>query len=414
MKKRSMFKLSWRNVWRNPWRSFSIIAAMSLGLLGVLMIMAFSNGMTLSMINNAIDSELGHIQIHNPEYLQQASLDNSLSSEQLLSLQTSLDSYQYKGEQLNYSARLSIPAMMATANRSRGIRIQGVNPMMEAKTTNIEQLLSQGIWLNDSQKKPIVISERNAKRLNARLKSKIIVTYSNSNAQVAGTAFRVVGIFQSGSSMFDDGYAFVLQSDLSSAVESHLIQEIAIRLPPSAPLNQFQSDLQQHFNAQLSIQRWDQRQPMLATMIQATAFSNAIILTIFVCAMGFGIINVMLMVVFERTREFGVLLAIGMQSRMIATLLLLESSLLACVSTSIAGLLCLAFLSYFGRYGLDLGQMAQGLNAFGSNSLIYPQLEWLQFCYSAASVIVVAIIAALVPARRLFKLAPHTAMAERH
>ena len=153
---------------------------------------------------------------------------------------------------------------------------------------------------------------------------------------------------------------------------------------------------------------------MLATIISQIGVSNAIVLGIFMLAMGFGIINIMLMSVFERTREFGVLMAVGMQKHKVFTLIILETGLLG-VTGGILGV-CGAWtlVTILQVTGIELGAMAEGVGALGVDTTLYPQVSAGEYLLTLVTVVVVSLFAALYPARQILKLSPVDAMAEKH
>jgi ABC-type antimicrobial peptide transport system permease subunit len=153
---------------------------------------------------------------------------------------------------------------------------------------------------------------------------------------------------------------------------------------------------------------------MLATMIKQTGTSTAIILSIFVSAMGLGIVNIMLMSVFERTREFGVLMAVGMQKHKVFLLIMLETSLLG-ISGALLGVgICFILMKVFQTTGISLGSMAEGLGAFGVDTTIYPKMSFGDYQLIFFTVVAASFLAALYPARQILKQRPADAMAEKH
>ncbi|MEH6454321.1 MAG: FtsX-like permease family protein, partial [Psychromonas sp.] len=138
------------------------------------------------------------------------------------------------------------------------------------------------------------------------------------------------------------------------------------------------------------------------------------ILFIFILAMGLGIVNILLMSVFERTCEFGVLMAVGMQKSEIFRLILLESSLLGAIGASL-GLICsLLVISLLQITGIPLTAMSEGLSAMGLDSLLYPKVLFTDYLTIFMTVILMSLLAGLYPARQILKQSPVQAMSEKH
>jgi putative ABC transport system permease protein len=142
--------------------------------------------------------------------------------------------------------------------------------------------------------------------------------------------------------------------------------------------------------------------------------SNAIVAGVFVAALGFGIINIMMMSVFERTREFGVLMAIGMTRGRVLLLIIMESTLLG----GVGGLLGLAagrlMLGITDQIGLPFGAVAEGLGAYGVDTVLYPSVSASFYLQIYGMVLLISLLAALYPARQILKKRPSEALSERH
>ena len=194
-------KLAWRNLWRNRLRTSIMLACMVFGLMGVVSMMGFMTGMYANMIDNAISWQTSHIQISQRAYVDEADINH-----QVINPEPIVDALKQLPSLHAYSKRVVIDGMVASARASRGVKIVGVNPQHEADISPIERHIIDGAWLDDSARKPMVISTKTAKRLNARVGSKLIITFTNASKDVTGAAFRVAGTFQSPSSDFDDGH----------------------------------------------------------------------------------------------------------------------------------------------------------------------------------------------------------------
>ena len=142
--------------------------------------------------------------------------------------------------------------------------------------------------------------------------------------------------------------------------------------------------------------------------------SNAIVAGVFIAALGFGIINIMMMSVFERTREFGVLMAIGMTHGRVLLLIVTESILLG----GVGGLFGLAtgrlMLAITDQFGLPFGAVAEGLGAYGVDTVLYPSVTTSFYLQILGMVLLTSLLAGLYPARQILKKSPSEALSERH
>lgn len=409
-----LIKLAWRNLWRNPIRTCSMLAAMIFGLLGVVTLMGFLSGMYANMVKNAIDWQTQHIQISHKAYLTHPDITQTIDKpESLVNFLTSSQEVQA------YSARLIADGMLASARSTRGVKIIGVIPEQEAAVTPIASHITQGQWLSPKKKHRLVISQKLAKRLEARLGSKLVITFSDANGDVTGGAFRVSGIYQSPISGFDDSHIFVRHQDFAKLASIKGYHQVAIKLANTQyqdyhQLLLFKQQLEQQIHNTNSVRDWKQIQPLLASIVAQSGTSNLIILGIYVIAMCFGIINIMLMSVFERTQELGVLMAIGMEKIKILGLILFEASLLGAVGGLLGLLTCLGLMQVLSHTGIALGSMAEGLGAFGADTILYPQVSGGEYLFILITLIMSSTLAALYPAYQILKRQPVDAMAEKH
>jgi ABC-type lipoprotein release transport system permease subunit len=404
-----LMTLAWRNVWRNKLRSGIMIAAMVLGLLGALLMVGFVQAMTENMIDNAIRYQTSHLQIHNRQFL----LNEELSAWLPNADEFAANIRRQDGVEA-VTVRQVVDGMLASAASSRGVRINGITTRDEIKVTDIALSLVEGKMLPETGRNPILISRRNADKLNLRLGSKVVLTFTDIDGDVAGAAFRVSGLFKTPASSFDDSNVFVRRSDLSQFTGLDQAHEIAIRVESDQKLSPIQSALSEQVDARAIVQNWGEVQPILAAMTGSMDISNAIVAGVFIAALGFGIINIMMMSVFERTREFGVLMAIGMTRGRVLRLIITESMLLGGVGSLLglaAGRLMLAITDQFG---LPFGAVAEGLGAYGVDAILYPSVNPLFYLQILGMVLLTSLLAGLYPARQILKKRPSEALAERH
>jgi ABC-type lipoprotein release transport system permease subunit len=404
-----LMTLAWRNVWRNRLRSFIMMAAMIFGLLGVVLMVGFVRAMTVNMIENAIKYQTGHLQIHNPDFLVNEELAAWLQGAGKLA-----EEIRKQPEVAGVAVRQVVNGIMASAATNRGVRIHGVDMKEEALVTAVADSLVAGELLPEKGRNPILVSRRSARKLNLRIGSKVVLTFSDINGDVAGAAFRVTGMFNTPNSGFDEANVFVRYPDLAMLTGTEQAHDIAIRLVDGNSLEPMKLKFANMAGEKGRVRDWGEIQPILATMTGTMDISNTIMIAVFVLALSFGIVNIMLMSVFERSREFGMLMAIGMTRAKVLRLVVLESFLLG----SVGGLMGLAASSLmifiFGRIGLPFGAMAEGLGVYGMDTVLYPEVNFATYLSTFAMLVVTSVAAALYPARQVLKKNLSEALSEKH
>ena len=401
--------LAWRNVWRNKLRSGIMIAAMILGLLGAILMVGFVQAMTENMIDNAIRYQTSHLQIHNSDFLINEELSAWLPEADILA-----ESIRQKQGVGAVAVRQVVDGMLASAASTRGVRINGITTDDEIRVTDIAEGIVAGKFLPDIGRNPILVSQRNANKLNLRLGSKVVLTFTSIDGDVAGAAFRVSGFFKTPASSFDDTNVFVRRTDLANFTGLNEAHEIAIRIIDDQQLLVQQSSISEIVGENGVVRNWGEVQPILAAMTGSMDISNAIVAGVFIAALGFGIINIMMMSVFERTREFGVLMAIGMTHGRVLLLIVTESILLG----GVGGLFGLAtgrlMLAITDQFGLPFGAVAEGLGAYGVDTVLYPSVTTSFYLQILGMVLLTSLLAGLYPARQILKKSPSEALSERH
>lgn len=409
-----LIKLAWRNLWRNKLRTSIMIGTMVFGLMGVVAMIGFMNGLVDSMIKNAITWQTSHLQIHQSEYLINPEIKEIIPNSDVIAA-TLANQLDVKA----VSERFLADGMIASARSTRGIRINGINIEQEGRITPLARHIQQGEWLNEEGKNPLLVSQKTAQRLKLRIGSKVILTLSDINGDVSGAAFRVRGIFKTPSTTFDDRNVYVRKADLEKIAGLVGAHEISILLKSNDEnvLEQTraftQSLLSQSIGDQLVVRKWLEIQPLLSTMMSSMNISNQVMLVVFVLALTLGIINIMLMSVFERTREFGVLMAVGMQQHKIRTLIILETLFLGLSGCALGLLGSAVMLKILSITGLSLSGLADGLGAYGVDTLLFPRVSFSEYRMIIVAIFVASLFAALYPARQILKHRPVDAMAEK-
>ena len=404
-----VFKMAWRNVWRNKLRSGIMIGSMIFGLLGVMLMVGFVQAMVDSMVDNAIKYQSGHIQIHSPAFLLNEEIKAWLPEADPLAEQV-----RHMAGVAGVSVRQVVDGMIGSAAATRGVRINGINVSDEARVTAIEDNIVEGATLPDTGRNPILVGQRLGGKLKLRIKSKVVLTFSDIHGEVTGAAFRVCGFFKTPSSEFDEGYAFVRRTDMALLTGIDEAHEIAILLSDDEAISKVKKDTASLVGDKGLVQDWQEIQPLLAAMVSSMGISNAIVIGIFVLALGFGIVNIMFMSVFERTREFGMLMAIGMNNKKVSQLVALEAIFLGGIG-SLCGMIASAIMiGLTGHFGLPFGAMAEGLGAFGVDTVLYPTVPFVFYPIVVGIILFTSFLSALYPIRSIVKKQPSEALAEKH
>ncbi|KAA3632765.1 MAG: ABC transporter permease [Bacteroidetes bacterium] len=397
-----LFKISWRNIWRNPTRSFVVIGAIIVGVWSVIFLASMAAGMMDSYVDNAINNEISHIQIHHPEFTKEKEAKFFLEDmDQLLEKTVNVEGVTAA------SARSMTNAMIASGKSTRGIRVAGIMPELEEKVTGISEKMIEGDYLNGKGKNPILVSKVIAEKLKLKMRSKVVLTMQDLDGDITAGAFRVAGIFESGNNMYDETITFVRYKDLNRILgKENVGHEIAIKVDNLQVLDTTQVLLANALPDQ-SVQSYKEIAPELELFQTQIRMAAQIYMFIFMLALIFGIINTMLMTVLERVKELGMLMSVGMNKFKVFSMIMLETLMLAVISAPIGLGLGYFTTNYFNKNGINLaGFSEEGMKQFGMSTFIYPSVEPSIYLDLAIAVAITAIIASIYPALKAIRLRP--------
>ncbi|MCX6281189.1 MAG: FtsX-like permease family protein [Bacteroidetes bacterium] len=398
-----IFKIAFKNVWRNKVRSLIVITAITLGLAGGILTVSVITGMVEQKVRSGINNEVAHIQLHNPEFLKnyesRYTIPRADSIARIISGVSSVKAV---------CLRSRLTGMAASPNSATGVQILGVDPAAEKNVFTLYKAIpdSAGGFFTGSRKNLVVIGRKLADKLKVRLKSKIVLRFQNPDGNLTEAAFSVNGIFQSANTMFDEINVFIKKTDLDRVTEmDNGIQEIALIANDNSNIPLVKAALKSKFPG-LLVQDWSEIRPDMGMVTTAIAIEVYVILGIILFALAFGIVNTMLMIVFERTRELGMLMAVGMSKSRVFRMIMLETIFLTIIG-GIAGMAVSATLvSVFHSYGIDLSAFSKGLGAFGFDPKIYPFIKPELYINLSIMIILTGILSAVMPARKALQLKP--------
>jgi ABC-type lipoprotein release transport system permease subunit len=395
-----LIKLAWKNIWRNKVRSGVILSAIATGLFAGTYLVALMDGWIIGAMRESIDTDVACIQIHNPKFPVNHDIGEYFDGTVI----TDLTRYNSEQRGMTVSSRIVLSGMLQSASNAVGITAKGVNPELEKTVSFLWQSIpdSLGAYLPDDVKMPIVISKKTAEKLKVHLKSKIVFTFQNVNEEMQSVAFRVCGVYKTSNTAFDESTVFVKYDDILplTALPGNAIHEAAINLPDLETCELVYPKIKASLSA-LEVRDWKEISPMLALSGEWTAISGVFVLGIFLLALSFGIINTMLMAVLERTKELGMLKAIGMRENKIFRMIMLETVFLTLLGSVVGVILATVVLLPSLETGIDLAFIAgDGFEDYGFSSFVYPVIDLKMFVEIAVMVIVAGILSAIYPARK--------------
>lgn len=401
-----IWSVSWRNVWRSKTRSLVIITAITLGVFAGVYTVAFMFGWVNQRVASVINTEMSHIQIHQKEYLETNEVHDYIPN---------IDSMKLDIQSMPLvkavSERVIANCMISSAETGSGIQLMGVFPEEEMLVTNIHQKIVDGEYFEGVKSNPIVIGEKLAEKLNVKVRSKVVVTITEMDGTLTGGAFRVAGIYRTSNSSYDEVKAFVQADDLRRLLklDSKAGHELAIFVKDYGTEDQIALELNSRY-PDLETLTWEQLVPDMQIMNDNMNFMLYIFVGIILLALGFGIVNTMLMVILERVKELGMLMAVGMNRARVFTMIVLETVFLSLTGGTVGIILALILTQITSKTGIDLSIWGDGLNSLGFDSIIYPEIGFDSIVGVTVMVIITGILSAIYPARKAIRLNPAEAI----
>jgi ABC-type lipoprotein release transport system permease subunit len=383
-------------------RSGVILGAIAIGLFAGTCLSAFMNGWILGSVNTDINTHLSHVQIHDTAFMVNSDINAFFVKEPVAAEITQ------SGLAVGASYRLNLSGMLASANNAVGVTAKGVFPDEENSVSTLSGQIPDtlGAFLPDDARMPVVISKKTAEKLKVKLKSKIVFTFQNVHGDMQSIAFRVCGIFKTTNSMFDESTVFVRYSDVFdyTGLPEGAVHEAGVKVANLETCALAAPRLKAMF-PNLSVQDWAEINPTLSMNLAWTSLFGVIIIGIFLLALSFGIINTMLMAVLERTRELGMLGAIGMSKGRIFRMIMLETLFLTLLGSATGIALSVALIAATMHSGIDLSFMMEDMfEDYGFGSIVYPMLDMKMFLQILVLVMLAGILSAIYPARKALKL----------
>ena len=400
-----LLRIAWRNIWRNPARSLVILLSVAIGLWSGIFIVAFYEGIIQQRNRSAIDNELSHIQIHHPAFRDEQDLRFDLQpKDSLISLLKQLPAVS------QWSQRIVANGMVSTSSGSSGARINGVDPAAEAAMTGLSAKVKDGQWFSGEGRNEVLIGEALAQKLRLTIGKKLVITLTDRTGEISSGAFRIRGIFRTASQPFDETNLYIRRTDADrlGAMEGRVV-EVAVRLHQDVETDAIAGMINQRY-PELEVKTWRELSPEMELLVITTGQTIYIFMGIIMLALAFGIINTMLMAILERTREIGMLLALGMARMRIFRMILMETLLLVLAGAPAGMIPAILTVMYTRKNGIDLSVFSEVLSSFGWDTRVYPFLEAGMLLRVLGLVTFTALLSALLPARRALRLKPADAL----
>ncbi len=403
-----VFRLAWRNLWRQPRRTWLTMGAMIFSNVLLIFMMSFQFGMYGLMIENTLKILTGHVQVQAPGYL-----DDQKMRQTVPNIIPLADTIRAGLNSQTVAARAQTFVLASSEDRTYGIAIYGVEPQFETRVSSIPGLIRDGRYLRTDGVDEIVLGSLLARNLRVGLGDEITLLGSGLDGSFAAAVVDVVGVFSSGVKELDRNVAEVSLTNFQDVFfmdgAGHQISIVGADLDV---VPQLQTDVVNLIPAEdnLLVLDWTRLQPGVKQAIQADMGSSFFMYFILVVLVSFSVLNTQLMSVLERTKEFGIVMALGLKPGRLGRLVVLETALMGLMGTWLGILLGAILTVWIGTIGVSLPGMDEMAVQFNLPARMYPQLSALSLFAGPFIVFLFTMLASIYPAVRLRWLHPVAAM----
>lgn len=400
-----VLKLAHRNIWRNKRRSLIVIISVAVGITATILTDTLSMGMIFQIFDNQLGSHVAHLQIHKKGFNDNRIIQNYLPDSKRI--EKALEPY---SEQFSFSRRVMTFGLLSSASSSSGVSIIGIEPDKEEQVTKIKKSVTAGTYLTGAFNE-IIIGRDLAEKLDVRVGDKVVALASTLQGHVGSDVFRIVGLYETFSSEFDKSFIYISLGNAQRMLSmEENISEFAILLNDREKADELKALFANELGVEYEVLTYADILPLMLVQIDMYQQSMIIFYVIIGIALILGIINTMLMSVFERIQEFGVLMAIGMRNRSLFTMIILEAFLLGIIGTVLG--FGIGYILYLPLtvHGLDLSMFSAGLKSFGTGAVIYPVLTMTGIINALTLIPLMTVLGALYPALRAIRLQPISAI----
>lgn len=398
--------MAWRNVWRNKRRTFITSASIFFAVFFAILMRAIQLGSYGNMIDNVVQAYTGYIQVFDPRYVGDETIEHSM--EWTNELKEKILAQEYVTGAV---PRLESFALASTGNQTKGVMVVGTDPEKDNELTGLSKKLVEGTFLKPGDR-GVLLSERLARYLNATIQDTVVLISQGYHGVSAADKFPVQGIVRFPSPELDNKMILMdlpLCQDFYSAPQ--MISSVSVNLTDEKRMGQTVNQLKKELGDQYDVRSWKKILTQLVQQIEGDNLGGIIMLAILYMIVGFGVFGTVQMMTTERRKEFGVMVAVGMQKGRLGGVLTLEMFIVGLLG-ALGGIL-LSLPIVYGLYIHPItltGEMAETIIAYGMEPIMPTAWQAGYFFSQAGVVILIVSVAVFFPILGVTKLKVNKAL----
>ncbi len=403
-----LFLIAWRNIWRNRKRTLITSGSVFFAIILAVFMRSATDGVYEGMIQNVVSFSSGYIQLHAKGYWDERSVDNSLKVTDTLINQLSKE----EGV-LHCTRRMESFALASAGNKTRGIAFIGIEPDKEIKAGKLQERIVSGNYFSSGYDKGILIGEGMAKYFGIGVGDSLILISQGYHAASAAAILPVRGVLALGSPQLNDNlvYMSLLQSQQFLSADS-LCTSVSLYLENVNQLESVSDRIKNNYgSAGVEVMTWKEMLPEMDQFITADKGGHLIVIAILYLVISFGLYSTVLMMIYERQHEFGILVSIGMKKRLLMLIVFLETLFVTFVGALFGMIASFSVMLYFHFHPIRFtGNLKEVYERYGMEAIISMSMKPSIFYYQALIVFLLAVLVSIYPSLKILRLKPIEAM----
>jgi ABC-type lipoprotein release transport system permease subunit len=412
----ALLRLAWRNLWYNPGRTLIAMAAIGLGYAMLLFVACLMTGLRQQMIESGTDLLLSDIEVHAPGYYPDRPIQRTLGGRNGTDVGALIAAITADPRVEASSPRAYAYGLVSATHQSAGTQLLGVVPDQERKITVLQARMVKGNYLAREMPKGVVLGDKLATTIGADVGSEVVLLTPAADGSMGNDLYTVAGLFHSGLDAMDQGLVLMPLASLQELLRlpPGRIHEVGIKLHDITVATPTAAALEARLSKTIPVRAsaWPELAPELADYVQFNRRVTFMLFFIFFLLAAMGIVNTMLMAIIQRTRELGMLMAVGMRPVQVVGLIVAEAASLAAASLVLGAAIGAPLLWYLQVHGLNLGSKGNAISLAGIvvGPLWYGQQDFTVYTQAAFGLALTALASALYPALRAARFRPAEAL----
>jgi len=385
--------MAWRNLWRNKRRTLITVGSIFFGVLLSTLMSSMQDGTYGNMIDMSVKLSSGYVQIQNPEYQDNKSINNLFSpSEELISRVNDIP------EITTTAKRLESFALLSSGPNTRGGAVIGFEPAKDKETSNLQNWISKGKFLSPGDQ-GVLLTYNVAKHLGIEINDTIVLISQGYHGVTAAGAYPVKGILEFSTPQLNSIGVFM---DIGLAQEFYsapgMLSSLMIMVHDYTDVSSAERKLKHTVDGEYSVLNWQELNPEIVQFIDSDKSGGIIMKAILYIVIGFGIFGTIIMMVAERRRELGVMVAVGMQKIKLSVILFYETILIGLIGVILGFAASLPFIIMLVNNPVQLpAELAEAYVQFGLEPYFFFGTAPAVFVNQVLTIFIITLLVSLYP-----------------